>query len=162
MRIDRIKAQRTWTEAIVIRLFRRWVAARAEGVNATASLVSLGGQLQVPPMLPVALESMLQLTEACLGRTLQAECCCSQSLSADERAILLLIADGDGAGSTRSCPAIPHGLPGALVWAVSSVRLLIVDQLNGLAIDMPERCPFEQADGSASERNRRALPAHGE
>ena len=145
MRPDRIEARRTWTEALIVRLFRRWVAARAEGRNTMVSLSALGAELNAPLMLPVALDSLFQLTESCLGRPLEAECCCSTECSPDERAILLLIALAPGAGSAASSAAVPHGLPGALVWSATSVRAIIADDLGptGFSENCPV-CPFRQ------------------
>lgn len=139
MRLERIEARRSWIEAVIVRLFRRWVAARAEGRNTMVSLSVLGAELNAPLMLPVALDSLFQLTESCLGRALQAECCCSTECSPDERAILLLIALAPGAGTTASSAAVRHGLPGALVWAATSVRTIIADELG--PTDLSENCP---------------------
>ena len=109
------------------------------------SLSALSAELNAPLMLPVALESLFQLTESCLGRPLEAECCYSTECSSDERAILLLIAHAPGSGTTASSAAVPHGLPGALIWAATSVRAIIADDLGptGLSENCPV-CPFRQ------------------
>jgi len=121
---------------LVVRLLRRWASERESGGDQLPSLVRLGRRLGVEPQAAIAVASMFQLTEHCLGRPLQAECCCSPRLSRDEQAMLLLL--------HQSVPAvaIPHGLPGALLWAVASVRRsLDIDGPLGLAF--PARCPFE-------------------
>ena len=145
MRLEKIEPRRTWIEAVIVRLFRRWVAARAQGQSMIVSLSALGTELNAPLMLPVALDSLFQLTEFCLGRPLRAECCCSTACSSDERAILLLIAHGPDADRVSPSAAVPHGLPGALVWAATSVRVIIADELGPTrASENCRICPFGQ------------------
>jgi hypothetical protein len=140
MLIERIVPERSWSEFIVIRLLRRWTAARDAELNPLANLVELATGLGESPMLPVALDSLVQLTEACLGRQLLAECCCSPSLSADERALLLLVAAAPAPGEAPT--SIPHGLPGALSWAAASLKSLLGERLEIGAGWRARRCPF--------------------
>jgi hypothetical protein len=146
MLIERIEPRRVWTEHVIVRLLRRWTAAREAGRNSTASLVELAAELAEPAMVAVALDSLFQLTESCLGRPLRAESCCSRTLGADERAVLLMITTADAPGAPYAAPEIPHGLPGALSWAVTSLRCLLADRLGALAPDGGGRCPFERVE----------------
>lgn len=92
-------------------------------------------------MAAVAIASLFQLTEACLGRPLVGECCCNPRLARDERAILALLAANLPAHPHQARLSIPHGLPGALVWAVASVRQMLGDPaLPRPGVD--RRCPF--------------------
>lgn len=151
--MERIEQPDTDGELVVVRLLRhyRGVHDRDEGGGALASLVALGQKLRLPPAGSVALASVFQLTEAVLGRSLVTECCCSCNYSADERAVICLL------GARLPCIAgtgtveIPHGLPGALAWAILSVR-----SLCGTILSLPARpfpvgdpgCPFHQSAGA--------------
>lgn len=144
MRLERVKREKTWLEIITIRLFRRWVAAREEGQCTTSSLTDLARRFAAPMMLAVALDSLFQLTEACIGRPLEAECCCTPNCNSDERAILLLISLAPEAGPTSSSSQVPHGLPGALVWAARSVCAIVSGESGPIARpEPPEICPFQ-------------------
>jgi hypothetical protein len=125
----------------VVRLVRRWASGAELGPARLPSLVDLGRRIGVGPQAAIALASMFQLTEACLGRPLDAECCCSPLLARDERAILMMLAAAPPASPHQSFPSIPHGLPGALHWAIASVRNLMGEtasiDFNGAA-----GCPF--------------------
>jgi hypothetical protein len=107
------------------------------------SLVRLGGELGVEPQVAIAIASLFELTEHCLGRALRAECCCSPCLGGDERAVLLMV-EAAAERPPRSPHAIAHGLPAALHWAIESVgRLLdVADRPGPPLID---QCPFEPA-----------------
>ena len=141
MFIERIESRRAWTEAVLVRLYRRWVAAREAGVGTGGSLAGLASDLGVEPLAAVALDSMLQLTEACLGRRLRAECCCSANRCADERALLLLIAAAQDARPGFAPATMPHGLPAALAWAAVSLNRLLDDPLPP-AVGPIRQCPF--------------------
>ena len=145
MHIGRVDSGLDWTDLVTVRLLRRWVAAREELGNPFPSLVDLAKQLDCPAEAAVALGSLFQLTEGCLGRPLEAECCCSRSIGEDEKAVLLMIAaasDPDLPAATRE---IPHGLPGALVWAASSVRRLLGPNAAEALRANAGRCPFGRA-----------------
>ena len=131
----------TWSDFVVVRLLRRWAAVRALGDNALPSLVALAGELGESPQVAISLHSLFQLTEGCLGRPLVAECCCSRSLAADERAMLILLASGSSCfGSVSS--TIPHGLPAALAWAATTARLMLRGEVNATT---HHSCPFQAA-----------------
>jgi hypothetical protein len=127
---------------IVVRLLRRWAAAGIAG-DRLPSLVRLATRLGIGAHAAVALASLFQLTEACLGRTLVCECCCSPRLSRDERAVLALLTAEMPLHPNQASPSIPHGLPGALVWAVASIRRLMDEPMP--SVPAPARhCPFVQ------------------
>src|SRR5687768_1249442 len=125
MFMDRIGSQAGWSGLIAVRLLRRWVAIRDMGQAQLPGLVEFGTRLGVSPQVAIALASLFQLTEATLGRPLIAERCCRGILGRDERAILLLLASLPGPPAPSAPPAIPHGISGALAWAVISVRRLL-------------------------------------
>lgn len=148
--MDRIIAPVTDGELAVVRLLRHYGGMRdQDGEGAGLSrLVALGQSLRLPPSGSVALASVFQLTEAVLGRRLVTECCCSRRLSGDERAIIHLLGSPIPTVPGTATPDIPHGLPGALTWAVLSVRRLCGD----LVPFRPHRslggCPFAHANAA--------------
>lgn len=132
--------------AVAIRLLRRWAAVRQTDQPTLRDLVSIGASLGVSPETIVAFASLFQLTEACLGRRLIAECCCSPELSPGERAVLLMLAAAPAPAHPGASREIPHGLPGALAWAVASVRNLMGEAEAPRFRSSPNRCPFRSAD----------------
>lgn len=126
----------------IVRLLRRWAAEGREERRQLAGFVAFAGTIGVQPVAAVAVASLFQLTEACLGRSLIGECCCSRRLSRDERAILLMLATAPPAHPHQSYPQIPHGLPGALLWAIESVRKLTGEFAAPEPSGLP-RCPFD-------------------
>lgn len=126
----------------IVRLMRRWAAEGREGHRRLAGFVAFAGTIGVQPVAAVAIASLFQLTEACLGRPLVAECCCSRRLSRDEHAVLLMLTTAPAAHPHQSFPQIPHGLPGALLWAIESVRTLTGDLAAPARTPIP-RCPFD-------------------
>lgn len=141
MLMARIDASAHWRHFLVVRLLRRWSAEGAAGGARLPSLVGLAGELGERPETAIAVASLFQLTESCLGRPLRAECCCSPELGSDEQAILLLLDAASGLAPGRSTGAIPHGLPGALVWAAKSVRHWL-GETGSASSASPRRCPF--------------------
>jgi hypothetical protein len=139
-----IEPEMSWASLVTVRLLRRWVAVRALGRPALAGLVEIAGELGVSANVAIALGSVFQLTEACLERPLEAECCCAALLSRDERAVLLML----GASAMLRPPStprgIPHGLPAALGWAIESARRML-GQDGGFDLAEPDRCPFLRA-----------------
>jgi len=111
---------------LVVRLLRRWAVEREHGGDQLPSLVKLGRRLGIDAQAAVAVASMFQLAEHCLGRPLQAECCCSPRLSRDEQAMLLLLHQPVAAAS------IPHGLPGG---AAMGCRMRPPDASSGQSGD---------------------------
>lgn len=150
MRMEAVTAEMGWSEWLVVRLLRRWAAAGESGDPITG-LMELAETMGVAPDAALAVASLLQLTEAHLARPLVAECCCSNSLAADERAILLLLVTPTGIGDPHATPTIPHGLPAALRWAVASVRRLM--GLDGPATAATTSCPFQTGPDCDEEGN---------
>jgi hypothetical protein len=148
--VTRIERQLGWSEFVIVRLFRRWAAARAIVGNSLPALVELAAELGEPPEVAIALHSLFQLTEACLGRPLEAECCCSRALSSDECAVLTLLEKAPAQAPPLSSNGVPHGLPAALLWAAATVRILLGLRARSDAAWMPVRCPFEQRELEAS------------
>lgn len=145
--MERIAAPITDAQLIVVRLLRHYCAIRDDPSDTTSlsRLVAFGHGLHVPPSSSVAFASVFQLAEALLGRRLHVECCCARRLSSDERAILQLLASPMPTMPGAGTPGIPHGLPGALVWAVLSARILCGEILPlGPQLD-------RQADGRPSD-----------
>ena len=142
MEFGRIELGLAWSDYVVLRLLRRWVASRAMAESALPSLIDLAAELGEEPEVAICLHSVFQLTEGCLGRPLRGECCCSRAMTADERAILALLAAAPSAGPATGSPDMPHGLTAALAWAVTSARLSlgIADRPADIAFS---RCPFE-------------------
>lgn len=136
MRMERIGSGLTWSDFVVVRLLRRWAAVRSLGERALPSLVALARELGEEPQVAISLHSVFQLTEGCLGRPLEPECCCSKNLSKDEQAMLVLI----GAMPER----VPHGLPGVLAWAAATARLML-GRAPGPPQSAPSTCPFTRA-----------------
>lgn len=135
-----------WTGSlVVVRLLRRWVAAWEAGENPLPNLLRLAADLGICPELAVGLASLFQLTESCLGRNVQTECCCSLAIGPDERAILLIIAAVPKPGLPLTSGDIPHGLPAALSWAVTSVRRSLREDTNQLFRLAPRR-PLKGSD----------------
>lgn len=142
--MERIGRRLDWEDLVIVRLLRRWVAAQEAKENPLPSLVELARELKQPAQVAVALHSLFQLTESCLGRRIKAECCCSGDIGPDERAILLMVAAAPAPRSSLVSRDIPHGLPGALSWAATSVRRVLgrtgwLD--HGLSTS---RCPFHR------------------
>jgi hypothetical protein len=144
----RIELGLAWTDYIVLRLLRRWVASRAMAEKALPSLIELAAELGEAPEAAISLHSVFQLTEGCLGRPLRSECCCSPSLAPDECAILTLLATVPPPGSGTGSTDIPHGLSGALGWAVVSARIALGIPPRPASAAF-SRCPFER-DSAAS------------
>lgn len=144
--MERIIAPATDGERAVVRLLRHYCTARDGDGAGLSRLVALGQSLRLPPAGSVALASVFQLTEAVLGRRLVVECCCSRCLSQDERAIVRLLRSRMPTIPGTGTPDIPHGLPGALAWAVLSVRRLCGELVPaGPAVDRAAGCPFVPA-----------------
>lgn len=112
-------------ETTVIRLMRHYAAARTcSRQDPLATFVARGRAAGLSGVGSVALASLFELTEAVIGRRLVAGGDGLSRLTDDERAILrLLNADLPVTPVSRTLD-VPHGLPGALTWAVISVRHL--------------------------------------
>ena len=141
-----IARERTWSELVVVRLLRRWASVRGNADAVLPNMVALGSELGATPHAAVALASVFQITEALLGRPLAGGRSCDARLGRDERATLLLLKQPDDVGTVATTRAVPHGLPGVLVWAVRAARIALADA--ELSLPGPLRradrasCPF--------------------
>lgn len=133
-----------WTDLVAVRLLRRWAAAREAQERQLPSLVQLADRLGYPAELAIAMGSLFQLTESCLGRPLRAESCCSPEIGTDERAVLTMLAATPEPGRPAASATIPHGLPGALVWAAATVRRALGTPVEATMPAVPATCPFER------------------
>lgn len=127
-------------EAMAIRLFRRWSAARQLGENPVIALHAMATPLRYPVETGAACASLFELVEGLLGRTLVRECCCSQTFSVDELALIGLLRCAPDLGSPLTSTAIPHGLPGAVCWAAMAVRRALGLLRQDMVPTM--HCPF--------------------
>lgn len=143
MQIQPIERALAWSEFVVVRLLRRWSAAQASELNPLPEMVELAAELGEAREVAIVLHSLFQLTESCLGRSLVAECCCSRALSNDERAILALMDSAPAQVSPITSADVPHGLPGAMVWAAATARLALRAPREPTA-SPPARCRFER------------------
>lgn len=134
----------SWSEYILVRLLRRWVASREAAEDQLLYLVELSTELGQRSELGVSLHSLFQLAEARLGRPLEAECCCGRDLSSDERAIITLIGLDAPTQLPGSSEAVPHGLPGALLWAATTVKLILGTPVRRVSQQEHQGCPFKQ------------------
>jgi len=138
------------TEAIVA-LFRIWHAARERYENPLPQMSAVLGRTSSPELAP-ACDSFFALTEACLGRRLQASPPQSPTFSPDEEALLETLRQVPALLAIGPNSVLPHGLPGALQWAA----LAVLNAIDALPLPQtgttaPEgRCPFLASRGRAT------------
>ena len=111
-----------FAQGIVVRLFRAWSAQTESGAPAMERLQAIVAPLGLPDETAIACASLFELIESHLGRRLERECCCSQRFSGDEKALLGVIELAPSLGALSGSVAVPHGLPGAIVWACIAIR----------------------------------------
>jgi len=112
----------TFAQGVVIRLFRAWSAQIEAGHPPMERLQEIVAPLELPDETAVACASLFELIEGHLGRRLVRESCCSRRLSRDESALLGVLRVAPSLTTFSGTAAVPHGLPGAIVWAVVAVR----------------------------------------
>lgn len=135
-------ADKSFRNAILIRLFRLWAMAREDGTIGLDPLLALSKHLRLADQTAPACASLFQLIEAELDRPLVRECCCARTFSPDELALLGVIEAAPSLDSMRGTRDVPHGLPGAIRWAAMTVRR---------ALDWPER---EASPPSRTRKNK--------
>lgn len=140
MEFGRIAPDLTWSAFVAVRLLRRWAASIETEANPLPAMIGLAQELGQEASAAIALHSLFQFAEAALGRRLEAECCCSQFLSRDKQVILALLAVSPGHRLPFAPQVIPHGLPGALRWAIASARIALAMPVE--VVRPPARCPF--------------------
>lgn len=149
----------TFAQGVVIRLFRAW-SAQVEADHAPMKrLQEIVAPLGLPDETAIACASLFELIEGHLGRRLIRESCCSRRLSPDESALLGVLRVAPSLSAVAGTLAVPHGLPGAIIWAVIAVRhaLGMTEPDDGADDSSPgplPTCPF-------SPRNRRMEALHG-
>lgn len=109
-------------ECLFIGLMREWTVLRRRREPLLPVFVPCAELHGLNGHAAVAIDSMLHLTEACLGRPLRAETGASRTLGFDERAVLALLDQGRFIRGAYAPRSIPHGLPGVLAWATVAVR----------------------------------------
>lgn len=144
----------SFQQAIFVKMFRRWAAAREAEVDRRGAMAEAYRGPGSAIMAAVACDSLFALVEAHLGRALVPECCCSRSLTADEAALLGLLYYAGSARGVTTDGAMPHGLSGAICWAARAVRReLAFPSVPGrppLTAD-PAHCPFHRQEGAHLE-----------
>lgn len=113
----------TWNDYMIIRLLRRWTTLKATGEDMLAGMLDLADPMGASRLLAAAADALFALTEQALERGIRTGSFCCLSLSADESAILLLIATV----SRPTCSGdleMPSGLSGALSWSALRVSEL--------------------------------------
>lgn len=133
-----------FAQGIVVRLFRAWAAQIDAGAPTMERLQQIVAPLGLPDETAIACASLFERLESHLGRRLEPECCCSQRFSRDERALLGVIELAPSLGALSGSVAIPHGLPGAIVWACVAIRRAFGMSEGRGGTDAPpsRRCPF--------------------
>lgn len=111
-----------FAQGVVVRLFRAWSVQVDIDAPAMERLQEIVAPLGLPDETAIACASLFELVESHLGRRLVRECCCSQRFSRDERALLGVLELAPSLGTIAGSAAVPHGLPGAIVWACIAVR----------------------------------------
>ena len=131
---------------LVVRMLRGWAALRDSEANPLPGMISLAEELGQPPAAAISLHNVFQLAEASLGRPLNPEPHGSHSISTDERAILLLLTSSDEHPNPFAPRDIPHGLPGALSWAVANARAAMGIPTLPPAGAPVTACPFDRSE----------------
>ena len=109
-------------DARVVAVLRAYAVIRGTAAPLLPRLIAAAADEGLGETATVALASVFELTEACLGRPLLPGH--GAALSADEEGVLMLLASAGDVGSHCGSRAVPHGMPGALAWAArSAVRL---------------------------------------
>jgi hypothetical protein len=139
MLMQSVKAESDWTSYLAAGLLRRWAALRRSGEAALPGLVATAAGLGTTPIIAVAFGSVFQLTEACLGRPLDMEGCCTPEPRPDAHAVLHMLDAQQGAGMALDLRGATPGLFGALVSAIASVRRLLSEQEGSFTIPAVDR-----------------------
>ena len=130
----------TFAQGVVIRLFRAWSAQVEAGLAPMERLQAIIASLGLPDETAIACASLFELVEGHLGRRLVRESCCSRRLSPDESALLGVLRVAPSLSAVAGTAAVPHGLPGAIVWAVIAVR-------QALGMTEPDDGPDDASQG---------------
>ncbi len=141
-----------FARATVIRLFRIWAMAKEKESESLPPMFELASDLNLPDDTAAACDSLFALVENPLGRPLVRESCCARTFSADEKALIGLIEAAPSIEAGRGTQRLPHGLPGAILWAAMAARRALrwspPGSHGGPEPSGREACPFE-ANGRA-------------
>ncbi|WP_196232925.1 hypothetical protein [Sphingomonas segetis] len=127
-----IKAEQSWTTYVLSSLLESWSASRASGTAPLPALIALSHRLGVSSISAVAFGSVFDLAEACLGRSLSVNRCCSNDLPAGEWALIHMLNETLRDGDIAALGAASGELIDALVAAATSARRLLAPQEHEL------------------------------
>lgn len=126
-------------DARVVAVLRHYAAVRGSGAPLLPALIAFAAEQGLGETATVALASVFELTETCLGRALLPGA--DEAVSADEEGVLMLLASAGDLEPHCGSRAVPHGMPGALAWAARSAM-----RLTGGVCQRPvapPACPFQ-------------------
>ena len=132
MLMQPLKAEQKWTTFILANLLEKWSAARVSGVAPLPALIELAPKLGIPSDLAAAFGSVFELAEACLGRPLKVERCCSASLQEGERALIRMLQNASSEGGAAVFGEKSRELADALAVAATSASRLLAPQEHEL------------------------------
>ncbi|WP_239806364.1 hypothetical protein [Croceicoccus hydrothermalis] len=89
-----ISPARPFVEAMFVRLFRLWSAARTDG-NVACDMHEAAQRFMLPAHAAQLCAGLFQMVEDRLGRELRPECCCARTFSPDEKALIALLAKAE-------------------------------------------------------------------
>ncbi|GGO89703.1 hypothetical protein [Stakelama pacifica] len=130
------------SDDVVVEALRCYCANRRAHLAILPSMLAFAERRQFGAHAMIALTSVFELAEACLGRPLEAETDQDAPLSSDEQAMLMLLASVGDVGAYCGSAALPHGLPGTLAWAVRTANRLCGRRCIDMALS-PSACPFD-------------------
>lgn len=127
MLMQPIEVESDWNSFVTASLLRRWAALRGSGEGPLPGLVELAAELGTTSFLALALGSVFQLTEACLGRRLNLMRCCAPDLGDDARSVVHMLEGARGECVSLALAGAPRGLFNALASAVASARWILTE-----------------------------------
>lgn len=127
-------------DAMFVRQFRLWCMAREQGEAPLPIMHKEALQQNFQDQTAAACSSLFELVEAHLGRQLKRECCCSQTFSADESALIGILREAPRLARLNKTHELPSSLPRAISLAAASVcdamghaPIAALTQLNAMA-----------------------------
>lgn len=117
-----------WNRHVAASLLRKWATLRVSEEQPLPALVDLAGKLGATSLLAVSLGSTFRLSEACLGRPLNLEGCCTPDLGEDASALIHMLNGVQADGAPLALRDAPPGLFSALASAVASARWLFSER----------------------------------
>ncbi|HET6535113.1 MAG TPA: hypothetical protein VFG41_02930 [Sphingomicrobium sp.] len=127
-----LKAEQSWTTYILSTLLENWSTSRASGAAPLPALIELAHRLDISSILAVALGSVFDLAEACLGRPLSVQHCCSDDLRPGEWALIHMLNDTLRDEDATALGAGSREIFDALLAAATSARRLLAPQEHEL------------------------------